>query len=141
MTVAEANADNPHGAGIGTLPLGALRCGDEAVIAVLGGPPALQMRLRSMGVREGEPILVVKCAPLADPIEYSVGGMHVSLRHEEADHIMVRDVHHPWGRGGGARRWGWRKGRGRMGGRGGGRGRGAGGGPGAGDGAGRRWMR
>jgi Fe2+ transport system protein FeoA len=101
--------DCPRGA-VPKVPLESLRCGEAARIYSLGGNTDLQIRLRNMGVREGEEILVVKCAPLADPIEYRIGGMHLSLRRSEARQILVTNVHdgsssfarhpHPWrGRG------------------------------------------
>jgi Fe2+ transport system protein FeoA len=34
--------------------------------------------------------MVEKYAPLKDPIEYILKGYHVSLRHTEAEKIMVR---------------------------------------------------
>lgn len=76
----------------GDLPLTELRGGDVAVIRLLGGTEAFQSRLRNMGVREGEEILVIKSAPLADPIEYCLGGMHISLRRSEAREILVGEV-------------------------------------------------
>jgi ferrous iron transport protein A len=33
---------------------------------------------------------VQKYAPLKDPIEYIIKGYHVSLRHEEAEKVLVR---------------------------------------------------
>lgn len=87
----------------GDLPLTELRRGDVAVIRVLGGTPAFQARLRNMGVREGEEIVVIKSAPLADPIEYCLGGMHISLRRREAREIWVGEVQ-PGQRPGGGRR-------------------------------------
>jgi ferrous iron transport protein A len=42
-----------------------------------------------MGLVRGETILVERLAPLGDPIEFFVKGYHVSLRREDAQHILV----------------------------------------------------
>jgi len=44
-----------------------------------------------MGFVPGTEIVVEKYAPLKDPIEYVLKGYHVSLRHTEAEKIMVRE--------------------------------------------------
>ncbi len=49
-------------------------------------------RLLEMGFVTGSVVEVVKYAPLKDPVEYMVKGYHVSLRHEEAAHILVEPV-------------------------------------------------
>jgi Fe2+ transport system protein FeoA len=43
-----------------------------------------------MGFIPGEEIKVERYAPLKDPIEYIIKGYHVSLRHEEAEKVLVR---------------------------------------------------
>jgi len=43
-----------------------------------------------MGFVPGAEIFVEKYAPLKDPIEYVLKGYHVSLRHEEAEKVLVR---------------------------------------------------
>ncbi len=66
--------------------------GSSAVICGLSGDEAYCERLRAMGLREGERIEVVKQAPLADPREYRVGNVHLSLRRAEARGISVGEV-------------------------------------------------
>lgn len=66
--------------------------GSSAVICALPGDEAYRERLRAMGLREGERVEVIKQAPLADPREYRVGGMHLSLRRAEARGISVGEV-------------------------------------------------
>jgi len=97
--------------------------GGSAVICELEGDEVLQERLRALGLREGARIEVVKQAPLADPREYRVGGVHLSLRHTEALGIRVGGIVEPsgprphgWGWGGRRwGRWGWgRRGGGRR---------------------------
>ena len=66
--------------------------GGSAVIRGLEGDEAFCERLRTMGLREGEPIEVIKQAPLADPREYRVGCVHLSLRRREARLVRVGQV-------------------------------------------------
>jgi len=79
--------------------------GGSAVICDLAGSAALRERLRALGLREGERIEVVKQAPLADPREYRVGGVHVSLRRTDALGIRVGEIQLPDGPG--RHGWGW----------------------------------
>jgi Fe2+ transport system protein FeoA len=61
----------------------------RGVIARLGGDPSIARRLMELGLTPGTPITVVRRAPLGDPIEVSVRGLHLSLRRSEASHIHV----------------------------------------------------
>ncbi len=47
------------------------------------------LKLMEMGCVPGEKILMEQKAPLGDPISVSVAGYHLSLRINEADHIIV----------------------------------------------------
>ena len=47
------------------------------------------LKLMEMGCVPGEAILVEQVAPLGDPISVSIAGYHLSLRINEADHILV----------------------------------------------------
>ena len=46
-------------------------------------------RVEEMGITPGEPIEVIRYAPLGDPIEVKIRGYLLSLRKEEADLIEV----------------------------------------------------
>lgn len=83
------NAVDKHGEADITIRLCDLSSGARAMIVSVGGDPVFQNRLRAMGLREGEEIEVVKQAPLADPMEYRIGSMHLSLRRDEAEFISV----------------------------------------------------
>lgn len=72
--------------------LDAIAPGYIVLIRSLGGSPAFQDRLRNMGFREGASVEIVKQAPLADPLEYCIGPVHISLRREEARLIGVSNV-------------------------------------------------
>jgi ferrous iron transport protein A len=47
------------------------------------------LKLMEMGCVPGERILMEQRAPLGDPISVSVSGYHLSLRLDEAEHILV----------------------------------------------------
>jgi ferrous iron transport protein A len=66
-----------------------LEPGEGGVIARLGGEPSIMRRLMELGLVPGTEVQVVRRAPLGDPIELSVRGLHMSLRRTEASHIHV----------------------------------------------------
>ena len=47
------------------------------------------LKLMEMGCVPGEKILLEQIAPLGDPISVNVSGYHLSLRLNEAEHILV----------------------------------------------------
>ena len=47
------------------------------------------LKLMEMGCVPGERILMEQVAPLGDPISVNVAGYHLSLRLNEAEHILV----------------------------------------------------
>jgi Fe2+ transport system protein FeoA len=67
-----------------------LREGYRAEIESVGGEGAFKRRLLEMGFMPGVSVLIKKYAPLRDPIELVIKGYHVSLRREEAQHVLVR---------------------------------------------------
>jgi Fe2+ transport system protein FeoA len=68
-----------------------LRTGDRGIIERITGTGRFRQRLMEMGFVPGAEIVVEKYAPLKDPIEYILKGYHVSLRHTEAEKIVVRE--------------------------------------------------
>jgi len=50
------------------------------------------LKLMEMGCIPGEAITVDQIAPLKDPISISVAGYQLSLRLNEADHIIVEEI-------------------------------------------------
>lgn len=50
------------------------------------------LKLMEMGCLPGEKITVEQIAPLKDPISISVAGYRLSLRLNEAQHILVTDL-------------------------------------------------
>ena len=63
--------------------------GDEGIILKIKGRGQFRNRLMEMGFIAGKKILVVKKAPLGDPIEFRIMGYHVSLRSSEAKLIEI----------------------------------------------------
>jgi ferrous iron transport protein A len=70
--------------------LNELQTGDRGIIVRITGTGRFRQRLMEMGFVPGAEIIVEKYAPLKDPIEYVLKGYHVSLRHEEAERVLVR---------------------------------------------------
>lgn len=51
----------------------------------------LFLKLMEMGCVPGERVTVDQIAPLGDPISISVAGYQLSLRLNEADHVLVEE--------------------------------------------------
>jgi ferrous iron transport protein A len=68
-----------------------LRTGDRGIIERVTGVGRFRHRLMEMGFVPGTEVIVEKCAPLKDPVEYVLKGYHVSLRHKEAEKVLVRE--------------------------------------------------
>ena len=69
-----------------------MKAGQEGTIVRVSGESTLRRRLLEMGINRGTNVYVEKYAPLKDPIELVVKGYHISLRVEEAAHILVENV-------------------------------------------------
>jgi len=74
---------------IDMLPLSRFKEGERGVIVRLNGSGPFRKRLQEMGFIRGTEVLVEKYAPLRDPIELIVKGYHVSLRVDEAEHVLM----------------------------------------------------
>jgi ferrous iron transport protein B len=66
-----------------------LREGESGTIVKVRGRGAFRKRITEMGFIRGKEVMVVKAAPLQDPIEYKILGYNVSLRKREAALIEV----------------------------------------------------
>ena len=75
-----------------TVSLTSLAPGDAARIVDLNGKGGFRRRLLDLGFVAGALVRVIKHAPLSNPIEYCIGSAHVTLRREEAEHILVQQV-------------------------------------------------
>jgi Fe2+ transport system protein FeoA len=73
-------------------PLDRLAAGERGIIASIDCPPPVARRLMELGLIPGTEIEVVRRAPLGDPLEIAVRGVHLSLRRSEARHIDIAPV-------------------------------------------------
>jgi|GEM_PF-36890 DtxR family Mn-dependent transcriptional regulator len=72
------------------LPLSAFKVGEFARVAEVGGERALKRRLLDMGIVPGAEVRVEKTAPLGDPLELVLNGVHLTLRRGEAEAVKAR---------------------------------------------------
>ncbi|MFA6805053.1 MAG: ferrous iron transport protein A [Candidatus Methanomethylophilaceae archaeon] len=63
--------------------------GDTATVVRVHGTGAVRKRVLDMGLTKGAPIVLVKRAPLGDPIEIKVRNYSLSLRNKEAEIVEV----------------------------------------------------
>jgi ferrous iron transport protein B len=78
-----------------TVSLTTLGPGDAALVVDVEGEGGFRRRLLDMGFTKGALVRVIKRAPFRSPIEYCIGGTHVTLREQEAEHITVEQVSTP----------------------------------------------
>jgi ferrous iron transport protein B len=76
------------------MTLADLKNGEKAIISKVRGRGAFRKRIIEMGFVIGKQVIVVKNAPLKDPIEYNIMGYEVSLRKSEASLIEIADKNH-----------------------------------------------
>ena len=72
--------------------LSELKPGQEGIIKQFQNNEIF-LKLMEMGCVPGERILLEQVAPLGDPISVNVAGYHLSLRLNEAEHILVEIKH------------------------------------------------
>lgn len=65
-----------------------LKIGEKGVIKQLKKTP-LTNKIMEMGVLPGQEIRLKFKAPLGDPACYDISGYNLSLRYNEADHILL----------------------------------------------------
>ena len=66
--------------------------GNTVQVVKVSGDGAFRQRLLEMGFVRGARVTVLKNAPLLDPVEYMIMGVHISLRHSEAAQVEVTDT-------------------------------------------------
>ncbi|MFW6081074.1 MAG: FeoA family protein [Desulfosalsimonas sp.] len=72
--------------------LSKMKEGQSGRILSVGGDMRLRRRILEMGITTGSEFYIEKYAPLRDPLELTVRGMHVSLRVSEAEAITVQPL-------------------------------------------------
>lgn len=82
--------ENLVNSGQTTRRLSDLKPRDKAIITRVQGDGAVRRRMMDMGLTAGAEIIVVRVAPLGDPIEFTVRGYSLSLRKSEAADVEVR---------------------------------------------------
>jgi ferrous iron transport protein A len=75
-----------------TICLRQLAINQRARIVSLKAGGELGRRIRDMGIVPGAEITVVGRAPLRDPVALKVNNFTLSLRNNEADHILVEPL-------------------------------------------------
>ena len=74
---------------VADLPLGDLPARSHAVVRSIEAEEEFRRPLLDLGLTPGTRVLIVRRAPLGDPIEIFVRGCHFSIRREEANRILV----------------------------------------------------
>lgn len=69
-----------------------MREGQSGRIVGVGGDMRLRRRILEMGLTRGTEFYIEKYAPLRDPMELTIKGMHVSLRVNEAVAVTVEPL-------------------------------------------------
>lgn len=77
-----------------TLTLDTLEPGKDAVIAAVKCEDvALRKHILDMGLTPGTEVMLVKRAPMGDPIELRLRGYELTLRNDDASHIELEKIH------------------------------------------------
>ncbi|HKZ66624.1 MAG TPA: FeoA family protein [Chitinophagaceae bacterium] len=71
--------------------LSELKLGQKGIIKSFGNQE-IHLKLMEMGCLPGEEISMEQVAPLGDPVSVSVSGYILSLRLDEAEHIIVDSI-------------------------------------------------
>ncbi|HEY6867147.1 MAG TPA: ferrochelatase [Candidatus Eisenbacteria bacterium] len=69
--------------------LSQLSPGERSIILRLEGEPASVRRLMELGLVPGTEVVLIRRAPLGDPLELRMRDIHLSLRREEAAYVHV----------------------------------------------------
>ena len=86
MTVMEQGVRSSH------FRLSELTAGRAAEVLSVSGDRELRRRLLEMGFCNGARVELVRRAPLGDPIEFRLRGYLLSLRNEQAQHVLVKTI-------------------------------------------------
>ncbi|TLF41003.1 ferrous iron transport protein A [Lacticaseibacillus zeae] len=81
-----ADADKP------AIPLAHLPIKRTGLVQKIQGDPPLRHRLMDMGLTKGTLVKIHQIAPLGDPIELAVRGYKLSIRKQDAAHVLVTEV-------------------------------------------------
>ena len=74
-----------------TVSLADLNPGEKATVTSIHTTALdIRQRLMEMGLTKGTVVEIIRFAPMGDPIEISVRGYRLSLRHVEAESVMLK---------------------------------------------------
>lgn len=76
------------------MTLNNLKCGKYAEIISVGGSGPLRQHFLDMGLIPGAEVLMVKLAPMGDPMEIKVHGYELTIRLDDAEKIEIKEVNH-----------------------------------------------
>lgn len=82
----------PHGVLKGIFELNFAALGAVCRVVGIGGHPAVRQRLIDLGLFPGREIVVLRNAPLNDPIEIKIGDSYIAVRRHEAAAVEVEYV-------------------------------------------------
>jgi len=69
--------------------LSELEPGEGGVVSKVVGDREVRRRLLDMGLTRGTEVIVVRRAPLGDPVEFLLKGYNLSLRKRESENVYV----------------------------------------------------
>lgn len=72
------------------LPLSVLKIGMSGNIIKVEGEGRIKRRIFDMGLTPGAEVFLRKKAPLGDPLEVTLRGYELTLRKDEAVHVIVK---------------------------------------------------
>lgn len=67
-----------------------LKPNEKGIITSIKATSVLINRFKVLGLRLGREVEMVKNAPLKDPIEFSIGSIHLSINRKEAEQIKIK---------------------------------------------------
>ncbi len=72
------------------IPLNLLGVGMSGNIVSIQGEGRIKRRIFDMGLTPGAEVFLRKKAPLGDPLEITLRGYELTLRKEEASHVVIK---------------------------------------------------
>ena len=72
--------------------LNELEPGSRCVVRGVDGAHTTVRRLMELGLVPGTPMVLVRQAPLGDPYEIQIRGVHLSIRRSEAEQVYVEPL-------------------------------------------------
>lgn len=71
------------------IPMRQMSAKQSGIVSKVKGGGEMGIRVREMGLVPGAPVEIVGRAPLNDPVHIKIYDSNLTLRNNEADHIMV----------------------------------------------------